>query len=593
MENNRPLSQQQGTQDNENAISIRDLVFIVLNNWYWFVISAVVCLIVSAFLYKSKPKAFTDNATILLRDDKGGKGMKTQNMDAIFANMGFDNSTLSLENEMYLIKSTPLLMRTADRLGINSWCSRNGLFRKTSYYKDAPMRLNVFNRQMDSVNLAVSMEVTPVDENTFEYRIVSLNGGKVKGEKKRAAFNQLISLSNYSSFAIDKTEKFSKRDVDVTFDMGYTPLYNIAKSIQSRLNVSRVDKMASIISITFTDANAVRAKDVVDTLIAVYNEDVINDKNMVAQKTESFIDDRIALIYGELDAVDAQVELLQKNARALDLTSAGGTVMQSGIRYADEVASYEVELAAVKMVQEHVNNTNNRNSLIPSLIISDPSVQNLINTYNSQLLSYQKLVQGAGPQSPLVKNSEKELESTREAIIASINNLLSSITVKLNGAKRQEQLSQKRISDMPTQSKAVTSVSRQQKIKEELYLYLLSKREENAMNLAVTVANAKVVESATQTKVAPSIMMFALVGLMLGLAIPALVMFLLSFFNTKLRGKPDVEKALSIPVLAEIPSKPESRQKDEVLVTANGTDTVTEAFRIMHSNIPFFLNGED
>ena len=179
------------------------------------------------------------------------------------------------------------------------------------------------------------------------------------------------------------------------------------------------------------------------------------------------------------------------------------------------MASYEVELAAVKMVQEHVNNTNNRNSLIPSLIISDPSVQNLINTYNSQLLSYQKLVQGAGPQSPLVKNSEKELESTREAIIASINNLLSSITVKLNGAKRQEQLSQKRISDMPTQSKAVTSVSRQQKIKEELYLYLLSKREENAMNLAVTVANAKVVESATQTKVAPSIMMFALVGLML------------------------------------------------------------------------------
>ena len=167
MENNRPLSQQQGTQDNENAISIRDLVFIVLNNWYWFVISAVVCLIVSAFLYKSKPKAFTDNATILLRDDKGGKGMKTQNMDAIFANMGFDNSTLSLENEMYLIKSTPLLMRTADRLGINSWCSRNGLFRKTSYYKDAPMRLNVFNRQMDSVNLAVSMEVTPVDERTL------------------------------------------------------------------------------------------------------------------------------------------------------------------------------------------------------------------------------------------------------------------------------------------------------------------------------------------------------------------------------------------------------------------------------------------
>ena len=590
--NNQIVNQPNVSQENENSLNIRDLIFIVINNWYWFVISVFVCLVIAAFVYKSKPKTYSANAQVLLRDDATGKSYKSQNMDAIFANMGMGNTGLSLENEMYIIKSTPLLMKTAERLGLNSTCSRNDIFRKVSYYKDAPMRLKVYNKQVDSVNLTLSMEVTPVDKNNYTYRLTSLNGQRVKGEKKKAAFSQIVNINEYAGFSVEKMEPFKDDDIDITYDMGLMPLYNVGKSMKSRLEVSRMDKQASMLAVNYSDANGRRVLEVIDTLIAVYNEDVVNDKNQVAEKTEKFINDRIALIYAELSAVDARVESLQKNANVTDLASAGGTVMQSGMRYADEVSALEVELAAVKMVQEHVTNHANDNSLIPSLIISDAGVTNLITVYNSQLLSYQKLVQGAGPNHPTVQNTLKELQKTREAIVASINNLINSLNVKLAGAKRQEQMMQKRISDMPTTNKAVTEVGREQKIKEELYLYLLSKREENALNMAVAVANAKVVESATPTGVKPSLMMFGLVAIILGLGIPAAVMFLVSFFNTKLRGKPDVEKALTIPVLGEIPSKPENRAKDEVLVTANGTDTVTEAFRILHSNIPFFLNDE-
>ena len=594
MDNTQVTNQQQNpSQENESAISLRDIVFIVLNNWYWFVISVILALVVTAFVYKSKPKAFTDNATILLRDDNNGKVGNRQNMDAIFANMGFDNSSLSLENEIYIIKSTPLLMKTAGRLGMDSWCSRNSPFRKISYYKDRPMSLKMFNMQVDSVQLALSLEVTPRDKDNYEYRIISFNGNKVRGDKNTASFNQIVKVNEYCSFAIEKTENFGGRDIDVTFDMGYSPLYNVAKSMQHRLNVSRVDKIASIISISFTDANANRTREVVDTLIAVYNEDVINDKNMVAQKTEQFIDDRIALIYNELSAVDARVESLQKSSNVPDVASASGTILQTGMRYNDEVVSLEAEKNMIIYIKDYVEDHSHDTELIPSLIISDAGVQNLINVYNQQLLSYQKLIQGAGANNPIAKNTLQELTSTREAIHSSVLNLLNSVNMKLQKARQQEQRSQRQISNLPTQNKAVNEVTREQKIKEELYLYLLSKREENAMNLAVTVANAKVVESAAQVKVGPSLMMFALVGLVLGLAIPALVMFCISFFNTKLRGKPDVEKALSIPVLGEIPSKPESRVKDEVIVTATGTDTITEAFRILHSNIPFFLNDAD
>ena len=373
MDNNQILNQTQNpTQENESSVSIRDIIFIVLNNWYWFVISVFVCLVVTAFIYKSKPKTFTDTASILVRDEASSKGMRTQNMDAIFANMGLNSGGLTLENEIYIIKSTPLLMKTADRLGMNSWCRRNDAFKKVSYYTDSPMRLKVYNKQVDSVKLAMTMEVTPLDENNYTYRLTSFNGHRVKGEKKKAAFDQIVNINDYAGFSIEKMEAFKKdKDVDVTYDMGLTPLYDIARSMQSRLGVSRADKIASIINISYSDANALRTKEVVDTLIAVYNEDVINDKNMVAEKTEKFIDDRIALIFGELSAVDARIESLQKSANVTDLSSASGTVLQSGMRYADEVAQLEVELAAIKMVQEHISNHDNDNSLIPSLIISE------------------------------------------------------------------------------------------------------------------------------------------------------------------------------------------------------------------------------
>ena len=298
MDNNQVVNQTTNPmQENENAISIRDLVFIVLNNWYWFVISVFLCLVITAFAYKSKPKTFTSNATILVREDNGNRYSRGQNMDAIFANMGLNSSSLSLENEMYIIKSTPLLMKTAERLGMNSWCARSDAFKKVSYYKDSPMRLKVYNKQVDSVKLAMTMEVTPIDENYFNYELTSFNGHRVKGEKKKASYAQIVNINDYAGFSVEKMDAFSKeRDLGVTFDMGFTPLYDIARSMKTRLNVSRADKIASILNISYSDANALRTKEVVDTLIAVYNEDVINDKNMVAEKTEKFIDDRIALI---------------------------------------------------------------------------------------------------------------------------------------------------------------------------------------------------------------------------------------------------------------------------------------------------------
>ena len=580
-------------QEGESNISIRELVFIVINNWYWFAISAAVCLLIAAFVYKSKPKTYTQAATILLRDDKGSsKG--GQQMDAIFANMGFNTSSLSLENEIHILKSSPLMASVVERLGLATVCTRNGLFRKITYYKDCPLDLTVYNRDFDNENFAVNITVEPVDDQHYKYRITSLNGQSVKSDWQEAMYNQVVNINTGVSFSVERTAYYRDNDCGVSFHFASHTPAKVAKTMLRRLTVSRVEKNADIISITFDDPNSLRAREIVDTLIVVYNEDVVNDKNRVAQKTEDFIAERIALISGELSDVDNQVANLYKSAGVTDLENARSMLLTKGTQYSEATLSIETELDLAQQVRAYVVDPNHKNDLLPSNVgVNDGGVQSMISDYNKQLLHYQKLLNTAGANNPNLRTTERELEATRVAIVASIDNYLNSLNIKLQSSRDQESRAKRQITDMPTQAKAVAEVSRQQKIKEELYLYLLSKREENALAQAVTVANAKVVERADLMRVAPNITMYGLVGLVLGLALPAAVMFCISFFNTKLRSKADVEQALTIPVLGEIPSKPEEKANEDVIVTATGTDVVTEAFRILHSNIPFFLNGSD
>ena len=159
MEKQQKLNPQTGEQENESNINVKDIIFIVLNNWMWFALSVFLCLLATAFYYKSQPKEYTNNATILLRDNAKG-GAKGQNMDAIFATMGFDNTNLSLENEMYIIKSTPLMMSVVERLGLNTWCTRDKMFRKETYYKNNPLQLHFYNTQVDSVPISMAVEVS-------------------------------------------------------------------------------------------------------------------------------------------------------------------------------------------------------------------------------------------------------------------------------------------------------------------------------------------------------------------------------------------------------------------------------------------------
>ena len=532
---NKNQSQNNTGEDNgnENSFNLRDLVFMVINNWYWFLISVVVCLFVAALVYKSEPKTYTATGTILVRDNGNNVRYSSRNMDAILSNMGMDNSNLSLENEIYMLRSSWLMSQVVARLGLNHSCVRNDLFRKITYFKDAPLELTVQDKAPEKREITLSVRVTPRANNKYEYS-ATMGGVTRSGE---AYYSQRIEMDDTVAFKIECTEFYTKACQDVTFHMAERPIMPLARSMVGRLSVSRVDKMASILSITFNDANSERANQIVDTLIAVYNDDAIDDKNKVAQKTEAFISERIALISGELNVVDAQVESIKRGSQLPDLSSASSQLLQTGQRYTDEVNRLETEMTLISYIRNHVADPVNKEEIIPVNVgLSDAGIQGMLNSYNTLVTRYKKLKTTAGPNNPDVRALRQQLDDQLNAINTSVNNFLTATRVRLQEARNQEARARGQIAAMPTQTKAVTEVTRQQKIKEELYLYLLSKREETAMNLAVTISNAKVVEPALVRLAGPRLMMYFLVAIVLGLALPGAIMFGISFFDTKLRS---------------------------------------------------------
>ena len=401
MENNKQIQGNAEGGNEQNSINLRDIVFLGLNNWYWFVISVVVCLGVAALVYKTQPKTFTASGTILVRDNGNKVSYTSRNMDQIMNSMGWDNSNLSLENEIYMLRSSSLMAQVVQRLNMHYYCNRSDLFRKVTYYQDAPVELTVHDLKEDRLP-QLDLRVTLKANNKYAYEIrgdrYSKTAKVLKGE---AYYSQPINIDDTVSFRIEKT-RFYRDDMEgMRLYVGVNEPLTMARGMINNLTVSRVDKMASILSISYKDPNQKRAGDIVDTLIAVYNDDAVEDKNKVAQKTNSFISERIALISGELDVVDAQVEQIKRSSGMPELQGAASTLLQTGTRYNEEVVRLETELTLIRFIKNVLSDPTNKEDLLPANVgIQDAGIQSMIASYNSLVNQYQRVKTTGGANNP-------------------------------------------------------------------------------------------------------------------------------------------------------------------------------------------------
>lgn len=378
------------------------------------------------------------------------------------------------------------------------------------------------------------------------------------------------------------------------------PMESMVNYYKSALGIQQEEEESSILTLALKDGSAARAEDILNTLINVYNEEAIKDKNQVAVNTADFINDRLIIIENELGGVESELETFKQRNQIVDIASSAGMYMSESQKYNTDALELETQLRLANFIKDYLTDPAKETDLIPSNTgIGDMNIESQINLYNTAKLKRDHLIDDSSANNPVVLELNNSLRAMKQNIIRAVDNMIVSLNVQRSDAQSREMRAQNRITSIPTKERKMLSIERQQKVKEALYLFLLNKREENALSQAMADNNARVIDGAegSNSPISPNRNRILLLGLLVGLAIPSLACLGILFLDTRVHSRKDVEGIVSVPYLGEIPQDKEAGKLNEqespfLLAKEQRDSTVSEAFRILRTNMAFMARKD-
>lgn len=597
----------------EQGINIKDILWMCLSRWYWYVLSLAVCCGFAFYQILKTPKVYQRNALLLIKDDKIG-GSTGGDVGSSFSSMGFLKANTNIKNEVMSITSPTVMYEVVKRLGLNVKYSVPGLFYPNPLYgPNLPVTLS-FPDMDDEQSATMKATLFPngkMELSDFNFGEVDANGAPktykpvvVKDFHRLDTIDSPLGKIAYApNAAYEGTVK-----QPITIDVARSSVRGTALGISGGLKAQIPEDWSSVISLTYNDVNIARAEDILNTLIEVYNENWVRDKNRIAVSTSEFIKERLALIEQELGGVDSEISSFKSAHMVPDVQTAAQEYFQRATSATDQVMQLNNRLGMARYIRNYLANSANSFNVLPANSgLENLNIENQIAEYNKMLLERNNLVQNSSTANPLVANMDNQLDGIRQAVLQSIDNYIVTLNANIRAAQTNEALASSRLQANPTQARYLLSVERQQKVKESLYLYLLQKREENELSQAFTAYNTRVITPPTGSNapVAPNPRSIMMMAVMIGLLIPTAIIYLKEMFNTKVRGRRDLEH-LSVPFIGEIPlgyhkrkglqrlRKARDDEKDRriVMVRKGSGNTINEAFRVIRTNLELMTDAE-
>ena len=588
-------------QNTQDFIRIQDLLYLCLGKWHWFVISLAVCLGIAVLYLLTTPPVYTRTASILVKDDS--KGKSTSDAMENFSDFGIFTSNTNVNNEMGTLQSPDLMREVVTRLHLQmNYYVPGGFHRQTVYGDALPVNVSLIGIP-DDTPVSFTLELS-------KGGAVTLTDFNKEGETMeqdapvRGKLNDTIP-SPIGEIAVAATDSY-KDGTELLLQVTRSPLMPTVRGCCSSLTISQDDEKSNIITLTYNDVSTQRAEDVLNTLIAVYNENWVKDKNQIAVSTSMFINERLGVIEGELVNVDNDISSYKSQHLLPDVQAAANMYMTQASQADASIKELNNQVYMVRYIRSHLANESNRFQLLPANSgIDNPNIASQITEYNDKLLERNSLVAHSSTKNPLVVEMDNSLESLRSALLTSIDNQLVALEAQIKSEQSVGGQATSRIASNPQQSKYLLSVERQQKVKESLYLYLLQKREENELSQAFTAYNTRVITmpGGSMQPTAPVKKNILLVAFALGFLIPVVIIFIRENTNTVLRGRKDLEN-MTIPFVGEIPQAfrkkskwyaRKAKAKDEkcaVVVKEKSRNVINEAFRVVRTNLEFMVGKE-
>ncbi|MDE5794909.1 MAG: polysaccharide biosynthesis tyrosine autokinase [Muribaculaceae bacterium] len=581
----------------EQKVSPKELFDAILRQWKWILLSLAGCIALAVLYIAWKPYTYTREAQVEIKED--GESGSTSAL-AMFADLGIGNATNNLYNEMAYFESPDLMGQVVERLGLQTdYYMRKGLRGTTLYGPNLPIKVT-FETLSQSQGGVFKIKINEKDQ-------IFLSHFKVKRKKvpfdsdKPIAFGQTV-MTPLGKIKIEKTPFFGK-DKEDDDDKGYSisvvrsSLHNAVKTWLAKLSVDELRKEASVVNLTVTDGSALRADDVLNTMIQVYNEDWILSKNEVALASSDFIDERLSSLSQELSEVDSDISDFKSEHQIPDLIASANINLTEEQNARAALLELNNQLQMTRFLKEYVEKDASSKPLPANIGINSLALSEQIKSYNELVLNRNSIVESSSENNPLVKSIDSQIESSKNAVLISLTNQIKMLSQEVANLNKERLTFEKNLASNPEQARYLLSVERQQKVKQELYLYLLQKKEENQLNQAFTPYNTRIIARphGDPEPSSPKPVSILMIAFILGLAMPIGTIYVREVSNTKVRDKNDL-KGLSIPFLGEIPKVNTKKfdDKDHMVVVSQGNrNVVNEAYRVVRTNLNFMLDGEE
>jgi capsular exopolysaccharide synthesis family protein len=573
----------------EDDIHLRTILEKYLVHWKWFVLAVVVCLFAAYVYLRYTIPQYQATTTILVKDDKKG-GLLSEL--SVFSDMGLGNGMKSnVDNEVEILKSRKLVENVVRKLNLNISLWTKGKIVDREIYKKTPILVNFSDTKPGFYMESMRLKFKELTSNTFslesESEIDSV--AIILNNKKEFRYGELIATKNAILVITPlRGNGIRFKDDDKLVDIVVSPFENVVASYQGRIEVTPISKLSSVVGVSIKDPIVRKAEDFLDNLIQIYNEDAAADKNFISESTSKFISDRLALITKELDGVEQDVESFKRSNNLTDIETEAKLFIDGSSDYNKKVAEIEIQMNVVASMLDFIKKSNNADLLPSNIIAGQGDASELIGTYNELVLQRNRILKSATVANPSVVKLDQQITSLKANVEQSLSRMQSSLTIQKRDLNSREGLMNSKIGKIPVQERQFRVIARQQKVKEELYLYLLQKREETAITMAATQPNARVIDDAKASKspVSPKKNIIYLAALLLGILIPLGILYIIELFNTKVKNRFDISSKLDIPFLGDIPN---AQNPKEVIVPTDRSSTA-EAIRIVRTNLDFMLN---
>ncbi|WP_026897759.1 GumC family protein [Daejeonella oryzae] len=556
-------------QEEETDFNLKELLFKYLAYWKWFVVSLVIALL-AAFIYlKYQTPVYNVQTSILIKDEKKGLGQ-----DDMLKQLDMFSANKVVDNEIEILKSFTLMEKvvTALNLQVSYFAKQN--FKDEELYARSPVKI-----QFKEINDLAFEE--PLKFKLINSKIGELNGQKIPLNREVKTPWGTLSIQ-LTGINIGVKELF----------IYISPAEAVTDNLIARIQIQPSSKMSSVLLLSIEDTKPNRAKDVLNKLVEVYNMAGLEDKNEVAANTLRFIEDRLVLISKDLTDVEKSVEDFKSREGITDISAESGLFLESVQENDNQLSQIKIQQSVLNNIDQYVRNKGNTSGTVPATLgISDPTLLGLINSLSELESKRAQAITIVKADNPIVTALDDQISSIKSNLGENLQSLRNSLAITRRQLESRNQQMEGMIRTVPGKERALVDITRQQGIKNNLYVFLLQKREETALSYASAVSDSRTVDKArgSNTPVKPVKRNIYLLFALIGLAIPFAIIYLIDLLNDKIKNRKEIEKATNAPILADISY---ADHEEALVVSKLGRTVMAEQIRALRTNISFLNPGK-